>query len=146
MTQSYFSTGEGVRKAQIAFEYLFIVGFAFILLIPIILLFYSQQAGIEDEVVGAQAQKVMDELVSAIDTVYYLGPPSKQTLKLRFPNGVNSVTIQDNVLVFVVQGTSGKYDLVGTADSNITGTIGTFSGVHVITVTALDTSVNVSEN
>jgi len=116
-----------------------------VLLVPVILLFYSQQAGIGDEVAGAQAQKVMDELISAIDTVYNLGPPSKQTLKLRFPPGIMSTSIQNNTFILVVQGSTGEYDLVGTAATNITGVVGTFSGVHILTVTALDTSVNVSE-
>ena len=136
----------GVKRAQIAFEYLFIVGFAFILLIPVIILYFSQSVGIEDEVIGAQGQKVMNELVAAIDSVHFLGPPSKRTLKLRFPKRIDAVNIQDNILVFVIQGPGGTYDLTGVAAANITGTIGTFSGVHIITVTALDNSVNVSEN
>jgi len=133
-------------KAQVALEYLFIVGFSFVLLVPVIVLFYTQQASLEDEVVGAQARKVMDELVAGIDTVYYLGPPSKQTLKLRFPEGVTAVTIQDNVIIFDIQTASTEYELPGYAAANITGTIEPFSGVHVLTVTALENSVNVTEN
>lgn len=135
-----------MKRAQVSMEYLFIVGFAFVLLIPVIILYFTQSAGIEDEVIGAQAQKVVDELVAAIDTVHYLGPPSKQTLKLRFPKRVLDVTIQDQTIIFTMQGPGGTYDLASSAATNITGEIGTFSGVHIITVEALDDSVSVTEN
>lgn len=133
-------------KAQISLEYLLIVGFAFILLTPAIILFYTQQGSIEAEVSGAQAQKVMDELIASIDTVYLLGPPTKQTLTLRFPSGIQTTNIEANEIVFFIQGAGDPYELVGTAATNITGTISTHRGVHVLTITALENSVNITEN
>ena len=136
----------GVKRAQVAFEYLFIVAFAFILLTPVIILFYTQQGTVEDEVIGAQAQKVMDELVAAVDTVYYLGPPSKQTLKLRCPKQITSVTLQDDIITFFIQGPGGVYELTGFPAANVTGEIRAYSGVHVLSVQAQGTKVNITEN
>ena len=128
-------------------EYLFVVGFAFLLTIPLIMVFYSQSASLEDEVIAAQAKKVVNELVSTIDTMYYLGPPSKQTIRLHFPKKIESITIQDSAVTFRIGSSiGGAYELTGYAATNITGTLEIFNGVHVITAVALTDSVNLTDN
>lgn len=126
-------------------EYLFVVGFAFALLIPVIILYYTQSATIEDEVIGAQAKQAMDQLVNAIDTVYFLGEPSRQTIKIRFPDRIESVSVSDNVIVMRIQNKNSGYDLTGICAANITGTILNYQGVHVIKLTTTNSGVFVEE-
>jgi len=126
-------------------EYLFVVGFGFMMLLPIIALFYSQSGSIEDEIILSQADKALEELQSAIDQVYFLGPPSKQTLKVRLPDRVESVTILDNRITMQVQSSSGPRTTAKTTQANITGTIGAYSGNYILTITATPTGVRVAE-
>lgn len=139
-------SGIAGRKAQVAMEYLFVVGFAFMMLLPLIALFYSQSGTIEEEVVGAQAEKIMSELISAIDTVYYLGYPSKQTLRLRFPEHIESITILGDTLVFTIDSPSGTYEMTALAAANLTGSLETFAGPHIITIATTQTGVSLTEN
>ncbi len=130
-----------------AIEYVFVVAFAFVLLAPLIYVFYTESATLEDEVAAAQAKKVMDELVGAIDTVYYLGPPSRQTLSLYFPKRLTGITIQEDIITFTLESAAGgPYELAGYASTNITGSIGVYSGVHSLTLVAAEDSVVITEN
>ena len=121
-----------------------VVGFSFLIMIPIIILFYSESAHLEDEIIAAQAQRVMNELIDAIDTVYYLGAPSKQTIKLYFPKKIEQVTVHDDAITFRIDSSlGGSYDLTGYAGTNMTGTIDKYSGIHLITVIAGNSSVTI---
>jgi len=134
-----------LKRAQAAMEYLFVVGFGFMMLLPIIALFYSQSSTIEDEVILSQADKALEEISSSIDQVYFLGVPSKQTLEIRFPDRVEDVTITDNRITMQVQSSSGLRTTAKTTQANITGTIDAYSGIHVLTITATQTGVHVEE-
>lgn len=133
------------RRGQVAIEYLLIVMFAFMMIIPLVITFYSESARFHDEVTSAQITQVKDALLGAVEEVYYLGPPSKQTLTLRFPEQITSTEVTDDTIIFTVMSSSGKYELVGYAVTDVSGTIGTFDGIHTITVTATETNVLINE-
>ncbi len=132
-------------RGQTSMEYLLVVAFAFFLLIPIILITMSQSARFSSDVTAAQVQKIGNELLDTINSVYYSGPPTKRTLKLYFPNGINNLAFEQSRIVFTVQGTGTTYEYALYAATNISGTIKPFSGIHTITITAGDTYVNVTE-
>ena len=131
---------------QVAMEYLFVVGFGFVLLIPVIILFYSQAGVLDTEVTAAQAKKSIDEIVSAVNLVYALGEPSKQTLRVRFPEHVTSVDLLNNTIIMTVQSPPGPYVVTGVAGVNLTGSIDVFAGTHVLEIQALPLQVNITEN
>jgi len=122
-----------------------IVGFAFLLLLPLVAIFYSKSSMLEDEVVAAQATKAMSELTAAIDTVYYLGPPARETLQLRFPNKIVETRLGNGSIVFVIDATGGIYEYTSFVAANLTGELLPFSGLHRIILTASETSVDVQE-
>lgn len=133
------------RRGQVAIEYLLVVMFAFMMIIPLIAAFYSESARFSDEVTSAQITQVKDALLQAVEEVYYLGPPSKQTVKLRFPEQITSTAVTGDTIIFTVMSSSGTYELAGYAVTNVSGAIGTFDGIHTITVTATDTAVLINE-
>ncbi|MBR9703294.1 hypothetical protein GOV10_04610 [Candidatus Woesearchaeota archaeon] len=133
------------RRGQVAIEYLLVVMFAFIMIIPLIIAFYSESARFHDEVTSAQITQVKDALLKAVEEVYYLGPPSKQTLSLRFPEQIKSTAVTGDTIIFTVMSSSGTYELVGYAVTDVSGAIGTFDGIHTITVIATETSVLINE-
>lgn len=134
-----------LKRAQAAMEYLFVVGFGFMMLLPIIALFYSQSGSIEDEIILSQAEKALEEIRSAADQVYFLGVPSKQTLEVRFPDRVDDVTITNNRITMQVQSSTGARTTAKRTQANITGSVDSFSGIHVLTITATETGVHVEE-
>lgn len=126
-------------------EYLLVTGFAFLLLIPIIIIGYSESARFGEEVTAAQIQKVGATIGEAVNTVYYAGPPTKKTIKVHFPEKVQNVAINESSIVFTVQGSGGAYEYAVYTETNLTGAIRPYAGVHVLTVTAGNLWVNVTE-
>ncbi len=137
--------GRGER-GQIAMEYLLVTGFAFLLLLPIIIIAYQQSATYVDDVTSAQIQKVGNEIINAANTVYYSGPPTKKTVRVYFPKNIYSVEFKNTAIVFTAQGQGGAYEYAVVADTNMTGNISTFDGIHVLTVEAKKNVVNITES
>lgn len=136
--------GRGER-AQVSMEYLLVTGFALLLLFPIIIIAYSQSATFSDDVTAAQLEKVGNEIASAADTVYYAGAPTKKTIKVYFPKNVRDVSISGNTIVFTAGGQGGEFEYAVFSEANMTGSLGTFDGIHVITLIASETQVNITE-
>jgi hypothetical protein len=132
-------------RGQSAIEYLIITAFAFLLLIPIVLIAYTQSARFTNDVAAAQVQKVGNQIVDAAHQVWYAGPPAKTTLTLYFPDGIDLITIQDRAIVFTMQGTGGQYEYAVYSDANLTGALPTFNGLHNVVVEATGDGVNVTE-
>jgi uncharacterized protein (UPF0333 family) len=137
--------GSGARKGQIAMEYLLAVGFAFLLLVPIIIIAYTQSSRFSDDVTAAQVQRVGEELVEAVHAVHYAGPPAKKTVRVYFPERVSDVSFQNSTIVFSIQAEGGAYEYAVFSQAVLSGDVREFAGVHVITVEATGGGVNVTD-
>lgn len=126
-------------------EYLLAAAFAFMLLVPIIIIAYTQSSRFSGDVSSAQIQKIGNEIKDAVDAVYYAGPPTKKTLKLYFPENIKSVDINEQTLLFTMYGPDGEYQYTVFTESNISGEIRPFTGIHTITVLAQDLQVNITD-
>jgi len=135
----------GKSKAQISLEFLIVVGFAFLLTIPLVIIFYKQSENINIALTASQLDKVVSEIRDAADEVYYLGSPSKKTVTVYLPKGVQSISVTANKIVFVVDSPSGDYELVKWSAANLTGSIQTYHGIHHVRVEAFDTYVSITD-
>jgi uncharacterized protein (UPF0333 family) len=133
-------------RAQISMEFLLVVGFAFLMTVPLVIIFYQQSESINTQVTSSQLDKVASEVRDAADEVYYLGSPSKKTVTIYMPKGVNSIAINNNMIDFVVDSPNGDYEIVKWTVANLTGTIRTFEGIHHISVESYDTYVSISDS
>ncbi len=134
----------GKSKAQISMEFLLVIGFAFLMTIPLIVIFYQQSESLTTDITASQIDKVASEIRDAADEVYYLGPPSKKTITVYFPEGIKQVNITNNTITFVVSSSGGNFDLVKWAATNLTGTLKTHKGIHQVTVEAQNTAVDIN--
>jgi len=90
-------------KAQASIEYLVIVGVAFAILTPMLYMFYDYTTSMRQEVGLARVYKIGGTMVNAAEQIYYLGEPSKTTLRVNMPANVNNLTTRgsnNDVLVF----------------------------------------------
>jgi uncharacterized protein (UPF0333 family) len=133
------------RRAQSSMEYLLITAFVFLILAGILVVAYSQTATFTRDVTAAQLQKVGNQITDAANAVYYVGPPAKKTIRLYFPELINSIQISNQSIVFTVQGNGGTYEYAVYASTNMTGSLRTFAGTHVIEIEALDNIVNITD-
>ena len=133
------------RTGQVSIEYLIIVGMTVLLLFPLLYVFYSNSQSFQGQVTATQTSQIAKKVVDAADSVYYLGPPSQQTLSVVFPDGIKNVTILGNSVSFLISGAGAKYEVVEWSAANLTGNLSPSQGVHQITVSAQAGGVVISD-
>lgn len=133
-------------KAQVSVEYLFIMGFAVMMTIPLLLIYYTYSTESGESVAQNQALQIARKIVDASESVYYLGKPSQTTLKLNFPDKIQSINVSNKEVVFRIKTKDGTADLVQISSVNINGTLPSTQGIHIITVKAEDGYVMLTSN
>ena len=131
-------------KSQISVEYMLIMGFATLMTIPLLLIYYSYSSDSSDTVATGQAMQVARKIVDSSESVYYLGKPSQTTLKLNFPDKIKSIKLENYEVVFSISTKSGVTEVVQVSSVNITGSLSKSQGIHIITVKAEDGYVKVT--
>jgi hypothetical protein len=136
----------GHFRGQVSVEYMMIIGFATMVTIPLILIYYNYSAESTDLVSTGQAMNVARKIVDASEAVYYLGEPSQTTLKVNFPTNIYIVNLTGKEVLFKMQVKNGLTDIVQLSSVNITGNLPSSQGVKIITVTARTGYVEVTSN
>jgi uncharacterized protein (UPF0333 family) len=129
-----------MRKGQISMEYMLVVGFSLMLIVPIISIYGFERQSIANQVSIRQAYSIASKVTDASESVYYLGRPAKTTLKVYMPAGVDNATVSGREIIFFVH----DFEVVGTSDVNMTGSISAGQGIQYIEISADHTGVNVS--
>lgn len=135
-----------MNNAQVSVEYMFIMGFAALMTIPLLLIYYTYTSDSSDTVATSQALQVARKIVDASESVYYLGKPSQTTLKLNFPDSIDSTSLSSREVLFKIKTKNGITDVVQVSSVNITGTLPKSQGIHIITVKAEEGYVQVTSN
>jgi len=117
-------------------EYLFIMGFALLITIPLIILYYTQSSRFAEETASASIERAARQISEAADTVYFLGAPSKRTITVDLPNGIRDTEISGQTVTFTMASSHGQYDQVARTAANLTGTLPKTQGPHVLVLTA----------
>lgn len=132
--------------AQVSVEYMMIMGFAALMAVPLLIIYYSYTSDSSDSVAVSQALQIARKIVDTSETVYYLGKPSQTTLKLNFPEKIQSTNLSSKEVVFKIKTKSGVTDVVQVSSVNITGSLPTSQGIHILTIKAEDNYVQVTSN
>jgi len=131
---------------QVSIEYVFVVGFALLLVAPLIVVYYTQSSSLSEETTAATAERATTQIAEAADTVYYLGSPSSRTITVDLPENIKSVNVSGTTITLIVSSSHGDYEQHGWTAANLTGSFGTVKGPHVLVVAALDDGrVNITE-
>ena len=133
-------------KSQVSVEYMFIMGFVTLMIIPLLLIYYTYSAETTDSVATSQALQIARKIVDSSESVYYLGKPSQTTLKLNFPGGVYLTNLSSKEVVFKIKTKNGITDIVQVSSVNMSGSLPTTQGIHIITVKAEDGYVKITSN
>ena len=133
-------------KAQVSVEYMLVMGFAALMTVPLLLIYYAYSANSSDTVTTGQAMQIARKIVDASESVYYLGKPSQTTLKLNFPDKIQSISLSNKEAVFKVKTINGVTDIVQVSAVNMSGNLPTSQGIHIITVQAVDNYVQITSN
>jgi len=84
-------------KSQASVEYLMVVGLAFVIIMPMVYMFYSYTTAVQEDVSMAKIHKIGIDIVHTAEQVYYLGEPSRSTININMPENVYNITVMDSV-------------------------------------------------
>lgn len=126
-------------------EYLVIVGFVAVIVIPMILIFYTYADRAEDEIVSNQILKMGLKVSDAAESVYYLGEPSRTRIRAYFPKNIINVSVGDNEILFVVHTKDGDDHIVVYTPVPIQGSLDTHAGYHNINVRSRGSYVEITD-
>jgi hypothetical protein len=126
-------------------EYLVIVGFVTVIVIPMIIIFYTYADRTEDEIISNQLQKISIKVSDAAEAMYYLGEPSMTKVRAYFPKNINNITIGNNEVVFIVRTKEGLDHIVVYTPIPVSGSLDTHSGYHNINVRSRGSYVEITD-
>ena len=115
-------------KAQVATEYLFVIGLILAVLTPI--LYYATSES-NNAINLNDAQDTAQALAKTADYVYSLGPGTSNKVTINMPSGVKNVTISGKEITLK---TSQHGDVVGVSKANLTGNISSAQGIYEVIV------------
>ena len=133
-------------KSQVSVEYMLVMGFAALMTIPLLLIYYTYSADTADSVAISQSMQIARKIVDSSESVYYLGKPSQTTLKVNFPDRIQSANLSNREVWFKVKTQNGLTDVVQVSAVNMSGALSISSGIHVITIKADDGFVQIISN
>ena len=93
-----------MKKAQSSLEFIMIFGLGFFLILIISAAFFTYSNDAKIDLDTKQMGLIGEEIMSNVEKIYYLGEGNKITLKTKFPDGIENMTISHN------NGTKGEYD------------------------------------
>ena len=115
-------------------EYMIILGFVAVITIPLVVIFMTQSDETNDDVKSNQVYLIAKKLADSAESVYYLGEPSKTTLKVYFPEDIFSVSIGNQEIMFRMKTRSGVDDVVVMTAVDVNGTLPITAGTHYIKI------------
>lgn len=103
-----------------------------VVLIPVI---YLGLRDIQATSQVSQAKIAVDTIAEAANRIYAQGPGSKTTIQIYLPNGVNYANLTGKEVNYnVILPGGGTTDVFALARGNVTGSLPTSVGTHILTV------------
>lgn len=125
-------------KAQAAMEYVMIIGFLLLIMVPIIGYTLQGQSTI---IYINQADDAVNTIANAVDGVYSLGPGTKDYVWVTLPVNVISSSLTNKEVLLVIEIKGKNSDIVTKTKAAMAGTIPAEAGTYKIGIEALDSGV-----
>jgi len=120
-----------------------ISGFALLLTIPLVVIFFSNTTNFNENVVFSQIGKVSSELAENARSIHYLGEPSQKTISIYFPNNIESVNFDSKTITIAYQRQGTYINFTKYVGFDLYGNLTTYAGFHNVKIRAVNTSVEI---
>jgi len=131
-------------KLQIATEYLIIVSFALMVLLPYVLYLYTISDQYQEQSSLTIASENVKKIGEACDWVYLQGEPAKFTLKIVIPKNVENISFLNKTIVWKVRTSAGTSDVYYNCLSSVTGNLPIKEGEYFVSVEASGGGVKIN--
>ncbi len=134
-----------MKRGQVSVEFITIFGFVFLMTIPLIVIFFDQAGSVQDAIAGNHLRNIAIKVVDKAETVYYLGEPSKTTLKTQFPERIEYINITSRIIIFGYRTAKNHIqEILAVSQVNLTGNISNNPGIHYIVIESSGDVVSIS--
>jgi len=133
-------------KSQVSTEYMIIVSFALMILIPTILYLTNVSQGFSDDNVLTTASNSVEKIGQTADLVYSRGEPAKLTISVSVPANVQEISFTGKTMTWKVKTSSGVSDVYYNSVATLTGDLPTTPGYYDVIVEAMDSKVNITRS
>ena len=122
------------RRGQISIEYVIIMGFAMLITIPLIVIYYEHTNQTNDQVVTSQVDMIARKIVDNAESVYYLGEPSTTSIKVYMPDNVEEAIVYPHEVFFRVRTKGGATEIAQPSTVTLNGSIRVTKGTRYISI------------
>ncbi len=122
-------------KGQIAVEYMLLIGFVLVALIPIV--YYSANRS-NLELQGSQANDAAETIAKEADKISLYGAGSQSYVWVSIPSGVKETSLDKNEVRIVISAFGNQTEFAYPVIANLTGEIPKNQGRHKIRLSVLD--------
>ena len=141
-----------MKRGQISIEFITIFGFIFLMTIPLIIIFFDQSGSVQDSISENHLRNIAIKIIDKAETIYYLGEPSKTTLKVYFPERIDYFNMSAAVGSYsasIIIGYRTYRDTLHhievASKVNITGNLSVNPGIHYIEISTTGDGVFISD-
>lgn len=145
------------KKGQVGIEYMILIGFVTLIITSILIMAFVYSDKIKDRIRLNQVESFCVQLIGSAESVFFAGEPSKTTIRLYLPEGVNSLEIkcggganppcpvdESYYLVAGVSTSSGEDKSAYKSRVPIQGTISTGTGTKKLSLEAREDYVEIN--
>lgn len=132
-------------RGQAALEYMVMLGFAIMIILPLWLYVNSSIGDTAGELDLTYARVAVDKVKDAADSVYVQGPPASIYLDLDMPGNIQSATVSGREIQIKLSTKGGVADVYAVSLATLQGSLPTRAGRVRVLVKAETGFVNVTE-
>lgn len=133
-----------MKRGQVSVEFITIFSIIFLMMIPLVMIFFDQSGYVQDGISQNHLRNIAIKIVDKAETVYYLGAPSKTTLKAYFPNRIDTFNITGRTIHIIYKSDDNALqEIVAVAQVNMTGNISSKPGIHYIEIESAGNEVKI---
>lgn len=126
------------KKSQISLEYIFIIGFLLMAMIPI---FYYAITQSSSTINLNQADDAVNTIANAADRIYSLGPGSRDYVWVTLPNTMKSSTISQKEIMIIIDNKGQSSEIHTSTIANLSGNLPLTAGTHRIALEMMDNGI-----
>ena len=131
-------------EGQAAIDYFSIISIAFMILIPLSIYVNQLLNNFRDDTRISLARDAVKRLGENADWVYSQGPPAKRSLRIRIPDGIEEVSLDNRTILFKVRTSAGVSDVYYETIPSLNGSLPDKEGDYIVSLTAFEDYVNIS--
>ncbi|MFH1209668.1 MAG: hypothetical protein V1663_02675 [archaeon] len=90
------------KRGQVGTEFLIIVGFVIVVMVPITIMYLQYSGQSSDTVTASKVEHITNEIAAAASSVFAYGEGSQTKLTLDFPSNIKEIRFEGNEVIFIV--------------------------------------------